>query len=562
MTLAVAPATITAVTADPPRETHDALAAGFRLHEFEIRGVLGLGGFGIVYLAWDHALQREVALKEYMPSALAGRRGARVSVRSSSQGETFALGLKSFVNEARLLARFDHPSLVKVYRFWEDNGTAYMVMPYYKGRTLRQVRQAMAVPPAEAFCRQMLEPLLAALELLHAEDVYHRDIAPDNILIGDDGVPVLLDFGAARQVISRTQSLTAILKPNFAPLEQYADMPSMQQGPWTDVYGLGATMRYLLTGQPPLPAAARALNDEMPRLSDQGWAGCSKAFIGAIDWALALRPGDRPQSMAELREALDGLVVPAAASSAARTVVLPARLRAAAAEPARSLAFTGNFTFTDVDFDPTQPNVASGRPPPRRAVLFGAAALAGSALLATFVWLALPSPVPQESVLSVMPGASGATADAVPAPVSEPAARSNGPLTPVSGIGMAPGATTTVPGKSAVAAPPATTPARTSAGAVQTAAPAEARMAGATAAGAPPAPAQAEREAAPAPRPAAERPAPGGSPSERCAEHSFFTKPVCMKQACEQPGFREHGECRRLRADEQAQRERLSPSQQ
>src|SRR5688572_29218968 len=128
--------------AHPPNaDIPSALPVGARVAEFEIRGVLGSGGFGIVYLAWDHALEREVALKEYMPGTLAGRGGdMSVSVRSSSMAETFALGLRSFVNEARMLARFDHPSLVKVYRFWEDNSTAYMVMPYYKGRTLRRVR--------------------------------------------------------------------------------------------------------------------------------------------------------------------------------------------------------------------------------------------------------------------------------------------------------------------------------------------------------------------------------------------------------------------------------------
>ena len=150
---------------------------GARVAEFEIRGVLGSGGFGIVYLAWDHALEREVAVKEYMPSTLAGRGGdLSVSVRSNSMADTFALGLRSFVNEARLLARFDHPSLVKVYRFWEDNGTAYMVMPHYAGRTLRQARQGMVVPPGEAACRRVLDALLSALETLHREGVFHRDI--------------------------------------------------------------------------------------------------------------------------------------------------------------------------------------------------------------------------------------------------------------------------------------------------------------------------------------------------------------------------------------------------
>ena len=139
---------------DPSRLQHDhpsALASGTRLGEFELRGLLGVGGFGIVYLAFDHALEREVAIKEYMPASLAGRTETlHVSIRSQSDAESFALGLKSFVNEAKLLARFDHPSLLKVLRFWEANGTAYMAMPVLRGRTLKQIRQEMGGPPDEA----------------------------------------------------------------------------------------------------------------------------------------------------------------------------------------------------------------------------------------------------------------------------------------------------------------------------------------------------------------------------------------------------------------------------
>ena len=235
---------------------HDALPPGTRFGEFEILRVLGVGGFGIVYLAQDHSLEREVALKEYMPASLAARgAGPQITVRSSSFAETYAIGLRSFINEARLLARFDHPSLVKVYRFWEDNATAYMVMPFLQGMTLRDARRGMPHAPDEAWIRSVLTPILSALELLHREGVYHRDIAPDNILLPRDGPPVLLDFGAARRVISdRTQSLTAILKPSYAPIEQYAEMTQLRQGPWTDIYALGAVVHYLLFGVPPAPA--------------------------------------------------------------------------------------------------------------------------------------------------------------------------------------------------------------------------------------------------------------------------------------------------------------------
>ena len=291
-----------------PAYPHGALPVGTRLGEFEIRRVLGVGGFGIVYLAFDHLLEREVALKEYMPSTLVDRAETmHVSLISQANADTFALGLRSFVNEARLLARFDHPSLVKVHRFWEANGTAYMAMALYKGRTVRDVRMEMQSRPDEAWVRRILEPLLGAIEKLHSEDVFHRDIAPDNILIEADGRPVLLDFGAARRVITdRSQALTAILKPSYAPIEQYADVGGMKQGAWTDIYALGATMHFLLMGRPPPPAPGRSIQDTMPSLASQNLAGCSKEFLELIDWMLTPLPTERPQSVHQVREALAG----------------------------------------------------------------------------------------------------------------------------------------------------------------------------------------------------------------------------------------------------------------
>jgi len=291
----------------------DALPVGTRLAEFEIRQVLGAGGFGVVYRAWDEALQRDVALKEYMPVSLAGRSPDKsVTLRSRAHEESFAIGLQSFVNEARLLARFDQPALVKVLRFWEANGTAYMAMPLYKGRTLRQLRKD--APPStfnDGWMRALIEPLLGALEVMHEAAVYHRDIAPDNILWCDDNRPVLLDFGAARLVLAdRTQNVTAILKPQFAPIEQYAETQSMRQGPWTDLYALAGTCYFLLTGRAPLPATARVMGDELVPLVQVAPPGCSPRLLQILDWAMAVRPQDRPQSVAQLRDALAGRIDP------------------------------------------------------------------------------------------------------------------------------------------------------------------------------------------------------------------------------------------------------------
>ena len=310
----VRPGTATEPTLDG---SSDALAPGSRLGEFEIRETIGAGGFGIVYRAWDEALQRDVALKEYMPVSLAGRGGGeRVTLRSRMNEETFALGLQSFVNEARLLARFDQPALVKVFRFWEGNGTAYMAMPLYHGRTLRQLRKALPADTFdEAWMRALIEPLLRALEVMHAAEVYHRDIAPDNILWCDDGRPVLLDFGAARLVLAdRTQNVTAVLKPQFAPIEQYAETQSMRQGPWTDLYALASTCYFMLTGRAPVPATARVMADELEPLARLAPKGVSPRLLDLLDWAMAVRPQDRPQSVAQFRAALanNGVVPPRA----------------------------------------------------------------------------------------------------------------------------------------------------------------------------------------------------------------------------------------------------------
>ena len=295
-------------------DTPSALAPGTRLGEYELLSLLGVGGFGIVYLAFDHALEREVAIKEYMPATLAGRTETmHVTLRSHSDAESFALGLKSFVNEAKLLARFDHPSLLKVHRFWEANGTAYMAMPVLRGRNLKEIRGEMGGAPDEAWMRRILLPLLGAIEKLHSEDVYHRDIAPDNIQIEPDGRPVLLDFGAARRVLSdKSQALTAILKPAYAPIEQYGEAGSVTQGPWTDLYALGATLHFMLLGRPPAPATARTVHDEGSSLNTDVLPGCSEAFLQTIDWMLCPRPTDRPQSVAEVRQVLDGKARPPA----------------------------------------------------------------------------------------------------------------------------------------------------------------------------------------------------------------------------------------------------------
>ncbi len=318
-----------------------ALPSGHRLQEFVIEGVLGLGGFGIVYRARDTRLQRVVALKEYMPSSLAARSADyNVTALSAWQRETFATGLRSFVNEAQLLASFDHPSLVKVHRFWEGNGTAYMVMPLYKGVTLKRWLRENGTVPDQAWLLALLMPLIDALEQLHNADpcCLHRDVAPDNVLLlesarGDASSPhavrpLLLDFGAARRVISdMTHTLTAFLKPGYAPIEQYGDSVTSRQGPWTDVYALSAVLYACITGRAPVASVDRVLHDDLEPAAVAGAGRYTAGFLAAIDAGLSVRPEERPASMAEFRRCfvadlpLTSPLEPAAAAGDATRVV-------------------------------------------------------------------------------------------------------------------------------------------------------------------------------------------------------------------------------------------------
>ena len=369
------------------RAAQAALPIGTRLGEFEVTDVIGEGGFGIVYVAEDHLLGRQVALKEYMPSGLASRGAqAEVSVRSARHADTFEAGRRSFINEARLLAQFDHPALVKVFRFWEANGTAYMVMPYYRGRTLRQALADMGSPPSQAWLKLLLLPLVDALQAMHAAQCYHRDIAPDNILLLDSGKPVLLDFGAARRVIGDiTQALTVILKPGFAPLEQYANGPEARQGPWTDVYALAAVIYYCATLKAPVPAVSRMMKDTLAPFASLAGDRYDDDFCAAVDRGLAVSVDERIQDMAAFREALRlddaaaGFDRPGARDPTSgrggdleATIIDSAALRrtegqARQRQPVSPHAATNERFDEDKDMNASSPGSAPHSPPPRPA---------------------------------------------------------------------------------------------------------------------------------------------------------------------------------------------------
>jgi serine/threonine protein kinase len=309
----------------PARDTAHTLPEGTRFFDYEIVGPIGEGGFGIVYLAWDRARERHVAIKEYLPAVLASRASASpgVVVKSQRHSDSFRIGMRSFVNEARILARFDHPALVRVLHFWESNGTAYMAMPYYAGPTLARALAELGRPPDEAELLAWLRPLLDALATMHALSCFHRDIAPDNILLTDSG-PVLLDFGAARRVIDGMEaSPAAEFKPGFAPIEQCGgDGASMKQGAWTDLYALAGVVYMAVTGRPPTPSVERLRGTPLLPLSELARGRYSARFLAAIDAAMALHPRNRPQSVAEFWTQLSG-----AGMQPAHAVPSPAKRR-------------------------------------------------------------------------------------------------------------------------------------------------------------------------------------------------------------------------------------------
>ena len=199
-----------------------ALSAGSRIHWYEIESILGQGGFGITYLARDINLDTKVAIKEFLPSELAGRtHDGSVSPISDDRYSDFGWGLSRFVSEAKTLAKFDHPHIVKVQTVFELNNTAYMVMAYEEGRSLEEAYRFRQMSD-EAELKRMLFALLDGVEVIHAAGFIHRDIKPANIYLRPDNSPVLLDFGSARQALGvRTKTLTALVTPGYAPFEQY-----------------------------------------------------------------------------------------------------------------------------------------------------------------------------------------------------------------------------------------------------------------------------------------------------------------------------------------------------
>lgn len=279
------------------------LPVGTFLRCYELKSILGQGAFGITYRGRDLTLNRDVAIKEYLPTTLAVREGrTTVLPRSPAHAEQFAWGRERFLDEARTLAKLDRtPSIVRVHDYLEDNGTAYMVMALVEGETLnkRLMREQRLVPQA---IEHLLFPLLDGLEEVHAAGFLHRDIKPANIMVDARGRPTLIDFGASRAAMAeRSTTLTAIFTPGYAAAEQFT---TTSLGPWSDIYGLAATLYHAITGTSPPSAIDRILKDTYRPLSDLQPTGFSPGLLAGIDAGLSIRAEDRPQSIVEWREAL------------------------------------------------------------------------------------------------------------------------------------------------------------------------------------------------------------------------------------------------------------------
>lgn len=286
-------------TSPEPIPVAHALEPGDAIMEYVIERTLGGGSFGITYLARDKNLDMPVAVKEYLPSSLAMRAADNsVHTLGDAFNEQFQWGLERFLAEARVLATFRHPNIVRVLRYFFANGTAYIVMEYESGESLKHwfPRQGILT---QASLLRLLFPLLDSLEVIHAANFLHRDIKPDNIYIREDGTPVLIDFGSAR-TINSNRDPTNIVSPGFAPFEQYHSKGN--QGPWTDLYSLAAVMYWLVSGAKPLDSLSRQKQDSMMPAMQSGHKGrFDEPLLKSIDWALNPEEAQRPQNVAEFR---------------------------------------------------------------------------------------------------------------------------------------------------------------------------------------------------------------------------------------------------------------------
>lgn len=296
------------------------LAKGDLIQWYRVEDVLGQGGFGITYLATDTNLDHKVAIKEYMPAPLVKRQSDNTLISQSGQSKAqYRQGLQRFLREARTLVKFRHPNIVRVMAVFEANNTAYLVMEYEEGEQFKEyVKRGDGL--AEPQLKKLILSIIDGLDQVHQHGFIHRDIKPVNLIIRKDGSPVLLDFGSTRPVKNEGQVRhTSVVSVGYTPLEQYQEGAGLKVGPWTDIYSLGATLYYAISGVTPvspvsrLAALVKKSKDPLRPAILIGGEQYSSAFLQAIDWALGFRIEDRPQTLAQWRKSFDApVVVPAA----------------------------------------------------------------------------------------------------------------------------------------------------------------------------------------------------------------------------------------------------------
>ena len=344
-----------------PHTTYrNALKLGTMLQEYRLESVLGVGGFGMTYLCTDTHLDKRVAIKEFFPADLALREpdGGVVAINTQAD-ESYKWGLDRFIQEARTLAKFSHPHIVRVNRYFEANATGYMVMDYEDGESFNQILKDQPLP-SEARLKEIIFPLLDGLQAVHETGFLHRDIKPANIFIRTNQSPVLLDFGVARQAVNgSTKSLTAVLTPGYAPLEQYSGQGN--QGPWSDIYAMAGVLYRAYTNENPPDAVSRLKGDTVPARLAQLRGRVSEPALNAMQWALSLDEKQRPATVEIWKRALEGKapspasvrVASSATGAAAPTITSTAAATALAA--ATQVRRTPVRSPYDVDPEPSSP---------------------------------------------------------------------------------------------------------------------------------------------------------------------------------------------------------------
>lgn len=404
----------------------NALPSGCMLDEYRIDSILGAGGFGVTYKALDTHLETWVAIKEYFPVEWSFRDSNGVTVHSNTQGDTsvtegqasdYLWGLERFLDEARVLARIQHPCVVRVKRYFRAHGTAYIVMDFEEGEPLSAVLQD-GETLGENEVRGLLEDVLPALQAVHEQGYLHRDIKPANLYVrASDRRVMLIDFGAAREALGRhSKSVTSLVTPGYSPPEQYTTRND-RYGTWTDIYALGAVLYRCVTGRTPAEAAERLLEDNLEPAIRACAGRYSTNLLRVIDQALAVRPEQRFQIVAEMQAALGGLgdedgdetVIMAPLTKSGRPVPAPGPTRAGelSGGPVERSDNSGWLDLTQPPTSRSQParqrlSVLQA-PPPRRTgasrrrlgILVGGT-LALATLAATVVWFWPSGPTPEK----------------------------------------------------------------------------------------------------------------------------------------------------------------------